>query len=501
MRLSGVLVKSSLITSPDVSTDLNQAEDIFPARFFAPSGPAISKSNSAGKRKERKTMNPLLKFKTSTLFLIPLVLVCFALLPRAQAVTPELLPAPAPDGGYPGFNTAEGFNALLSLTSGQLNTAFGFAALKSDTTGGFNTAVGGQALKSNTGSGNTAVGANALVSNISGSENVAVGMGALAGNLIGSANVAMGFQALNANTAFNNVAVGDQALRFNSTGFSNVAVGSVALVNNTTGNRNTAIGGSALVINDTGALNTAVGVEALFSNNGTNNIALGFRAGSNLTAGNNNIDIGNAGVAAESATIRIGSFQTRTFIAGIRGRTTGFANAVPVLIDTAGQLGTASSSRRFKNDIKSMDEASEAILALKPVTFHYKSDSTGTPQFGLIAEEVAAVNPDLVVRDDQGQIYTVRYDAVNAMLLNEFLREHRKVREQEARITQLNSTVEKQQATIAQQQKDSQSTAAEQQREIKALAASLKEQAAQIQKVNAQIELQSVPPSTVVNNP
>ncbi len=133
-------------------------------------------------------MNPLLKFKTSTLFLIPLVLVCFALLPRAQAVTPELLPAPAPDGGYPGFNTAEGFNALLSLTSGQLNTAFGFAALKSDTTGGFNTAVGGQALKSNTGSGNTAVGANALVSNISGSENVAVGMGALAGNLIGSAN-------------------------------------------------------------------------------------------------------------------------------------------------------------------------------------------------------------------------------------------------------------------------------------------------------------------------
>ena len=148
-----------------------------------------------------------------------------------------------------------------------------------------------------------------------------------------------------------------------------------------------------------------------------------------------------------------------------------------------------------------MDKASEVILALKPVTFHYKSDSTGTPQFGLIAEEVAQVNPDLVVRDENGEIYTVRYDAVNAMLLNEFLREHRKVREQEARITQLNSTVEKQQATIAQQQKDSQSTAAEQQREIKALAASLKEQAAQIQKVNAQIELQSVPPSTVVNNP
>ena len=172
-----------------------------------------------------------------------------------------------------------------------------------------------------------------------------------------------------------------------------------------------------------------------------------------------------------------------------------------MLIDSAGQLGTASSSRRFKHDIKPMDKISEAILALKPVTFHYKSDATDTPQFGLIAEEVAAVNPDLVVQDENGEIYTVRYDAVNAMLLNEFLKEHRKVQEQEARITQLNSTVEKQQATIAQQQKDSQSTAAEQQKEIKALTASLKEQASQIQKVNAQIELQSVPPSTVVNNP
>ena len=148
-----------------------------------------------------------------------------------------------------------------------------------------------------------------------------------------------------------------------------------------------------------------------------------------------------------------------------------------------------------------MDQTSEAILGLKPVTFHYKSDGTCTRQFGLIAEEVAKVNPDLVVRDENSEIYTVRYDAVNAMLLNEFLKEHRKVQEQEARITQLNSTVEKQQATIAQQQKDSQSTAAEQQREIQTLAASLKEQAAQIQKVNAQIELQSVPPSTVVNNP
>src|SRR5437667_10897200 len=147
-----------------------------------------------------------------------------------------------------------------------------------------------------------------------------------------------------------------------------------------------------------------------------------------------------------------------------------------------------------------MDQTSEAILGLKPVTFHYNSDNTGTPQFGLIAEEVAKVNPDLVVRDENGEIYTVRYDAVNAMLLNEFLKEHRKVQEQEVRITQLNSTVEKQQATIAQQQKDSQSTATEQQKEIKALAASLKEQAAKIQKVSAQIELQKSPTQTVANS-
>ncbi len=464
-------------------------------------------------------MNPLLKFKTSTLFLIPLVLVCFALLPRAQAVTPELLPAPAPDGAYAGFNTAEGFQSLFSLTSGTFDTALGARALQFDTTGSFNTAVGAQALLHNNGSSNTAVGANALVGNTTGVWNTAVGQGALANNTTGSNNTASGRQALLSNTTgdsntangayaleFNttgsiNTANGDSALFFNTTGNDNTATGFAALLSNTRGFRNTANGVLALFYNTTGSYNTAVGWLALDNNNGTNNIALGTNAGFNLTDGNNNIDIGNPGVAAESGTVRIGSVQARTFIAGIRGRTTGFANALPVLIDSAGQLGTASSSRRFKKEIKPMDKVSEAILALKPVTFHYNSDNTGTPQFGLIAEEVAKVNPDLVVRDDQGQIYTVRYDAVNAMLLNEFLKEHRKVQEQEARITQLNSTVEKQQATIAQQQKDSQSTAAEQQREIQTLAASLKEQAAQIQKVNAQIELQSVPPSTVVNNP
>jgi len=159
------------------------------------------------------------------------------------------------------------------------------------------------------------------------------------------------------------------------------------------------------------------------------------------------------------------------------------------LIDSAGQLGTASSSRRFKKEIKLMDQTSEAILALKPVTFHYKSDSTGTAQFGLIAEEVAKVNPDLVVRDEKGEIYTVRYDAVNAMLLNEFLKEHREVQEQKATITQLNSRLAKQEAVIAQQQKG-----------MEAVTARLDEQASQIHKVSAELELNKPAPRTVLNN-
>jgi hypothetical protein len=456
-----------------------------------------------------------------SLIFIPLALACFGLLPRAQAQTPAALPAPAPDGAYAGFNTAEGLNALFNVNTavGQFNTALGFAALKLDTTGAHNTAVGAQALLKNNGSYNTAVGENALVANTTGSFNMALGQGALAKNLTGSGNTAVGFLALNFNTANQSTAVGYQALRSNTIGFNNTANGALALSSNLTGSDNTATGAGALqsntfgfqnTANGTGALadnirgsnntacggvalafntdgsfntaigvgalvdnilgskNTAVGVEALAFNNGNNNIALGFEAGTNLATGGNNIDVGNAGVANESNTIRIGNFQTRTFIAGIRGRTTGNANAVPVLIDSAGQLGTASSSRRFKNDIKSMDKVSEAILALKPVTFHYKSDNTGTPQFGLIAEEVAKVNPDLVVHDENGEIYTVRYDAVNAMLLNEFLKEHRKMEQQEA--------------TIAKQQK-----------QIEALTTGL-------QKVSDELELRKPAARTVVSN-
>jgi hypothetical protein len=212
------------------------------------------------------------------------------------------------------------------------------------------------------------------------------------------------------------------------------------------------------------------------------NIALGVFAGQNIL-GNNNIDIGNGGLAADSNTVRIGNLShTSTFIAGTFGVTTGGA-AIPVMIDAGGQLGTMSSSQRFKNEIKPMDSASESILALKPVTFHYKSDKTASPQFGLIAEEVAAVNPNLVVRDKNGEIYTVRYDAVNAMLLNEFLKEHCKGEEQNRRI-------QEQETTIAQLKK-----------QMGTVVTRLKEYDERIQKVSARIEVSKAVRQTVLNNP
>ena len=387
--------------------------------------------------------------------LLPLVLAWFALSPAARAVLP------APDGGYSGNNTAEGTDALFSLTFGTDNTATGFDALYSNTTGNNNTATGVDALHSNTtGSDNTANGLAALYSNTTGFDNTANGGQALFSNNTGARNTANGVNALYSNTK----------------GGLNTATGLGALYSNTTGYYNTANGFEALSSNIIGNSNTAEGYHALKNNTGSVNIGLGVNAGLNLTTGSHNIDIGNGGVAAEANTIRIGgASQTRTFIAAIRGVTTANANAVPVMIDSAGQLGTMSSSKRFKKEIKPMDQTSEAILGLKPVTFHYKSDSTGTAQFGLIAEDVAKVNPDLVVRDDDGQIYTVRYEAVNAMLLNEFLKEHRKVEEQEAAIVQ-------------------------QQKGMEVLTATLKEQASEIQKVSAQLELQKPPAQTVAND-
>jgi hypothetical protein len=429
----------------------------------------------------------------SLITVLLLALGCFWLgpAPNALGVTP------APDGGYPNGNTAEGQNALQSLTSGIHNTALGYQTLFSNTTGHDNMGNGFQALdKNTTGSDNTANGVQALYSNTTGSLNTASGYQALFSNIIGVGNTATGYAALDRNTSNDNTANGYAALAFNSTGFDNTATGAQALNNSTTGDFNTAIGRGALENITTGL----------------NNIALGESAGLNHTLDDGqNIDIGNAGVAGDNRTTRIGASQLRAFIAGIYGVNEG-GTILPVYINSNDQLGTVSSSRRFKKEIKAMDRTSEAILGPKPVTFQYKSDPAGAgPQFGLIAEEVAEVNPDLVVRDAEGEIYTVRYDAVNAMLLNEFLKEHRKVKEQETAISQLKSTATKQEATIAQQRRDFQATvaqqqesfeatAAQQQKEIKALNASLKGQASQIQKVSAQLDVIKPAPQVVVND-
>ena len=409
------------------------------------------------------------------LILIALALACFALSPRAQAVTP------APDGGYPGGNTAEGDGALFSLTTGTLNTAIGADALYNNTTGNFNTANGAEALLSNTtGGGNTATGAEALVSNTTGFDNSATGAFALQNNTTGYGNTANGADALVSNaTGFDNTATGAFALQSNTTGnantangnfalgsnitgFNNTANGESALYSNTTGHSNTANGVFALIINTTGEDNTATGFSALYSNttgrnntadgqnamrnntSGSFNVALGDHAGFNLTTGSNNIEIGNRGVAGEASTIRIGKqgTQTVTYIAGISGATV--PTGVAVIIDSSGHLGTTTCSARFKEAIQPMDKASEAILALKPVTFRYKRelDPDGIPQFGLIAEQVEKVNPNLVVRDEDGKVNTVRYEAVNAMLLNEFLKEHRKVQKLEAALAQQEKKIE-----------------------------------------------------------
>ena len=401
--------------------------------------------------------------------LIPLTLALFALAPAARAVSP------APDGGYANGNTAEGAAALASLTTGPFNTALGNGALFRNTAGFHNTATGAGALLNNLlGAHNTANGFVALFSNTA-DDNTAVGFQALFSNTTGINNTAVGSQALVSNTTgFENTATGAFALFHNSTnGVENTANGVRALQNNTTGQFNTAVGWEALAANTMGSLNTAYGNAALLNNTtGSGNLALGLGAGDAITIENNNIDIGHAGVAGDSGTTRIGTagLNTKTFIAGINGVNEGSPTAV-FINTTTGQLGTTppASSRRFKKEIKPMKQTSEAILGLKPVTFHYKSDTKDTPQFGLIAEEVAQVNPDLVVRDENGEIYTVRYEAVNAMLLNEFLKEHRTVQGQ--------------------------------QKEIDALKAELKEQKALIQKVSARFEVSKPGPQIVLDNP
>jgi len=498
-------------------------------------------------------------FKTlKRLLLIP-TLEWFALCQTTQAVTP------APDGGYPGGNTAEGQAALFSLTTGVYNTAVGYLSLRSNVSGSFNTGIGAGALSLNTVAENTAVGTGALLTNTTGPQNTATGAFALihnstgAGNsafgdraletnttasfntaigafalaantaaentatgyaalgnnttgarntadggatlsinVIGNDNTATGYWALASNTGSGNTATGSNAL-INSTGDGNTAVGASALNANTSGSShtavgfhalasntsagglgaNTAIGAEALTTNTSGSDNVGVGLLALVNNStGSSNTALGTGAGAQIT-NDNNIDIGEAvaGVAGESNTTRIGnSSVTTTFITGIFGAQ-GFGGN-PVYSDADGRLYTVASSKRFKQDIKPMDKASEALLALNPVTFRYKKDidPTGTTQFGLVAEEVEKVNRDLVVHDKAGKTYSVRYDQVNAMLLNEFLKEHRKVQQLQA-------------------------NAMQQQSDIQALATTVREQGAQLQRVNAQLAISKPKARVVVNDP
>jgi hypothetical protein len=450
-------------------------------------------------------------------FLMAFAVGSIALLPKVSAVSP------APNGGYPGGNTAEGQNALFSLTTGAFNTAAGFLSLRSDTVGAFNTGIGAGTLLANIGDENTATGAGALLSNTAGVQNTAdgafalfnnttggvntaTGHNALLNNTTGSWNTASGARALLLNTTGNgNTAHGGEALFTNTTGQSNTAIGATALLNNTTGDVNKAIGAGALYNNTIGTRNTASGVNALpdsdvgnsntadgttalFQNtSGSNNTATGDSALFNNTTGSNNSALGvGAGMSVTTAdnvicigaNIAAANISNTCFIGNIRAVTTQNNDAIPVLVDSAGQLGTVSSSRRYKTDIKPIEKGSESILALKPVSFRYKVHKDMRPQFGLIAEEVAKVNPDLVIYDADGKPYTVRYDAVNAMLLNEFLKEHRIVQEQRA--------------TIAQLRQDFQSMLAKQQKQIEALTAGL-------QKVSAQTEA-SKPALQVVSN-
>ena len=435
------------------------------------------------------------------LLFIPLLLACFALLPAAQAVTP------APDGGYAGFNTAEGQSALGSATPGVWNTAIGGFTLNVDISGGTgNTAVGLNALRANTlGDFNSALGVNALRFNDTGNNNTALGYQALFVNT-GDSNTAVGFNALHSNTtAVQGVAVGQGALGSNTTGQGNVAVGYQALsssalpgvntfggnvaigfkaMGSTTGggasgDSNTAIGDRALAANITGFENTAVGILALGNSTGVGNEAFGAFAGSGFTTASGSIAIGAAG-ANESGRTFVGNL-TNSQIQSFNGTTIKYVTSQV----SNGRLGVTAvvSSRRYKHDIKPMENVSDGILKLKPVTFHLNKevDTNGFLGFGLIAEDVEDVNPDWVFHNPDGSPESVRYDEVWACLLNEFLKEHK--------------TVEAQQASIA----DLKSTVALQRKEMEVLTAQLKEQAAQIQRVSAQIELNKPAPTTAAN--
>jgi trimeric autotransporter adhesin len=379
------------------------------------------------------------------------ILAAIVFLEGAQAVSPP------PDGCYPNFTTAEGCNALSHLTTGAGNTGLGWYSLFSTTTGNFNTGVGAGALALNTTDNNTAVGAGALFLNTTGSENTSVGANALVHNDSGS----------------DNNAFGTNALFFNTTGIFNNAHGRNALANNVDGSENNAFGDLAMEDNTSGSSNTAIGDDALrFNVDGSGNVAIGDEAGTGLGASVSNcIAIGAPGDGP------FASFDNTCFIGSIFGENVSDPGTqTAVYVDQFNNVGIFNSSRRYKHDIQPMDKASETLYRLKPVTFKYNSDWKGTTQHGLIAEEVAEVNPQLVVHDRNGEVTAVHYEQINNMLLNEFLKEHKKV--------------EQLQATVARQQKG-----------MEILTAQLKEQAAQIQKVSAQLEMREPAAKVVVNKP
>jgi hypothetical protein len=351
---------------------------------------------------------------------------------KSQAVLPP------PDGGYPGFNTAEGQNALFSLTTGSANTAVGWFSLFSDTEGSLNTATGAGALLFNTSDQNTAFGAAALLFNTFGFGNTAVGAAAL----------------------------------LNTTG------ASVDSPNGGPGSGNTAVGVSALSSNTTGAFNTAVGSYALVNNTGFGNTALGSGAGVGITNANNVIVIGEPGVNVNNS----------CFIGNIYSNVQPIVGTDPdsVTITSTGRLGRGNvSSRRYKHDIKLMDKASEMVYALKPVSFRYHKqyDATQTLAFGLIAEEVAEVSPDLIGRNADGEPESVRYEQINAMLLNEFLKEHKKVEEQNRKLENQDARIEQQEIMIAQLKTD-----------VETFVARIAEQNSKLQRVSEKVELNKAGP-------
>jgi hypothetical protein len=340
-----------------------------------------------------------------------------------------------------GYNAAFGRNALAANGSGFHNTAVGSGALASNTTGGNNAALGTNTLQSNTGGNNNSAFGSFALSNNNNSDNSAFGSGAMFFNS-GSSNSAFGRYALRNPTAGQNSAFGAEALRFNSSGSENSAFGMEALYSNSTNGKNSAFGQRALQYS-TGTGNTAVGRWALrFNSTGSYNVAIGMNAGENQNTGSNNIYLANMGAAGESGQIKIGrsGVHSAARIFGIRGVTTGVADATSVLIDSTGQLGTINSSRNAKKDIRDMGDATARLLDLRPVTFRYKQAQTlpggreVPPEYGLIAEEVAEVFPDLVVYDEKGEPFTVKYHELAPMLLNEMKKQQQVISVLSARL-------------------------------------------------------------------